>query len=116
MMQPDEILGATFSNPVEDELYLRVEEEWNKIVWLRDGEISAFTVHYPPGDSPRPSFCFIVRVISQNRSAAYTRPFATVVRNNWPHIVWKISNGQLVGLPVSEKALENNGVLEYWKE
>lgn len=83
-----------------DEKLLRGDE----VVWLLDGECTGYRV-----DVSQPRYAFTVRVVSTGQEFAYERPFTTELRDGGLYIIWEISNGQLVGLPITREALEEAG-------
>lgn len=107
----------------EDNVRERVHSGDN-IVYLQDGRCIGYKVEAPDTtdvyvehlEKPSykvpvedPVYMFIVEIVSTGETHAYSRPFHVHFREGWPHLIWEISNGQLVGLPITKEALRQQG-------
>jgi len=80
----------------------------DNIVGLQDGQCTAYKMDWPMYEQ-NPVYMFVVEVLSTGEQHAFTRPFTIYFRNGWPSLVWEISNGQLVAVPITRAALKQAG-------
>lgn len=88
----------------EEELFEKIERG-DRIAWMQDGECTGYRL------DAENEYAFTVKVISTGQEFGFNKPFTTEIRNGGLYIIWEVSNGQLVGLPITKEAMREAGSL-----